>query len=198
MLAAHGAGFGAAVLLLGRGGFSPREGVLVACGGIYLGRYAFTSFHLLQRGVGWKEAAQVGPFLFALQAVLGYLGSRSATPWGWSDWFALALCGIGSFLNTASEWQRRRWKQEADHRGHLYTGGLFRWAMHINYFGDSLLFTGFALLTTSPWALLIPLAMILLFVFVHIPTLDAYLARRYPAEFAAWARRSRRFVPFLY
>jgi steroid 5-alpha reductase family enzyme len=157
-----------------------------------------TAFYLLQRGVGWSEAAQVAPFLFVVQSLLGYLGSRSTAPWHWVDWVALGLYIVGSLLNTGSEFQRKRWKLDPDHRGHLYTRGLFSLSMHINYFGDALLFTGFALLTTSLWTLLIPLLMTALFVFVHIPTLDGYLANRYPGEFAEWARQSKKFVPFLY
>ena len=70
--------------------------------------------------------------------------------------------------------------------------------MHVNYFGDTVLFTGFALLTTSPWALLVPAVMTVGFVFLHIPMLDRYLATRYGEAFEAWARRTKKFVPFVY
>ena len=57
----------------------------------------------------------------------------------------LALFVLGSYLNTASEYMRHVWKRRPENAGKLYTGGLFRYARHINYFGDDLLGTGFAL-----------------------------------------------------
>ena len=107
---AHAAGVCAAVYLLGRDGISLRDGVLIGCSAVYLLRYLLTAFFLLQRGVDWAEAAQVGPFLFALQAFFGFLGSRSSVPWHWVDCIAVSLYVVGSFLNTASELQRKRWK----------------------------------------------------------------------------------------
>ena len=198
MALSHVLGVGVAAFLLLREGVSPRAVVVLGCSLAYLLRYLLTSFYLLKRGVGWSEAAQVGPFLLAIQALFGYLASRSTLPLGWRDWIALGLYVSGSVLNTGAELQRKRWKADPAHRGHLYRGGLFSLSMHVNYFGDVLLFTGFALVTNSIWALLVPLLMAVMFVFVHIPTLDGYLAQRYPEEFADWARQSKRLVPFLY
>ena len=45
-----------------------------------------------------------------------------------------------------------RWKQQPANAGHLYVGGLFAFARHINYFGEILTFLGWALLTLSPAA----------------------------------------------
>jgi steroid 5-alpha reductase family enzyme len=198
MTAAHVAGVVLAVGFLARDGLSPRDVALLVCSVTYLARYLITSFRLLRREVDWYEAAQVAPFLFAIQALFGFLGGRSTVPWRGVDWLFVGLYVLGSYLNTVSELQRERWKRDPGHRGHLFTGGLFSYSMHINYFGDTLLFTGFALLTTSPWALIVPLVMATLFVTFHIPALDAYLSRKYPEEFHAWMRQSRRFVPFLY
>jgi len=198
MALGHVAGVGAGAWFLATDGFSPRESVILGCSITYLLRQLLTSFVFLQRGVNWTEASQVAPFLFAIQAGLGYVGSRSALSWGWMDWVSLGLYGGGSFLNTVSEFQRKRWKSKPEHKGHLYTGGLFSLSMHINYFGDAVLFTGFALLTRSMWALLIPAVMITLFLSVHIPSLDGYLARKYPEEFTEWAARTKKFIPFIY
>ncbi len=198
MALGHIVGVGTGACFLARDGFSVRESVLLGCSITYLLRYLLTSFVILQRGVGWAEAAQVTPFLFAVQASFGYLGSRSTLSWGWFDWMWLGLYVGGSFLNTGSELQRKRWKLKSGHKGHLYTRGLFSLSMHVNYFGDALLFTGFALLTGSAWAVAVPVLMTTLFVCVHIPTLDRHLAAKYPEEFAQWARRSKKFIPFIY
>ena len=104
----------------------------------------------------------------------------------------------GPILNTGSEYGRHRWKRDPANKGKLYTEGLFRHAMHINYFGDSLLFSGFALLTTSLWALLVPAIMTLGFVFQHVTTLDRYLADRYGAAFETYAGETKKLIPYVY
>ena len=198
MTLAHLAGVSIGGWFLAGDGFTLRETIVFGCGVIYFLRYLLTSFVLLQRAVRWPEVVQVGPFLFAVQGTFGYLASRSAIAWRWLDWVALVLFALGSFLNTASELERRRWKRAPQHKGRLYTQGLFSLSMHINYFGDTILFTGFALLAASPWALAIPLLMTCLFLTVHIPTLDRYLSEKYPTEFDEWAKRTKKFVPFVY
>ena len=198
MTGAHVAGVAVAAFFLARDGLTARDTLLLACGLVYLGRLLLTSFYTLRRAVGWAEAAQVGPFLLLVQAALGFLGSRALAPLRAIDWAAVVLYVVGSYLNTASEWQRKRWKTRPENKGRLYTEGLFALSMHVNYFGDTVLFTGFALLTTSPWALLVPAVMTVGFVFLHIPMLDRYLATRYGEAFEAWARRTKKFVPFVY
>jgi len=70
--------------------------------------------------------------------------------------------------------------------------------MHINYLGDSIQFTGWAILTASLWAFSIPVLMTCLFIFYHIPPLDKYLADRYGAEFKTYAGKTAKFLPFIY
>ena len=110
----------------------------------------------------------------------------------------LTLYVAGSLLNTASEFQRKTWKDRPENRGQLYTGGLFQYAIHINYFGAQMLFTGYAVITGSVWTVIVPLLMMAGFLFFNIPELDAYLKKRYGEEFTAYAARTRKFVPFLY
>jgi len=185
-------------LLLGAGPPSPRDTVLLAFVWIYFARFLLTTFHLLERAVPWSEAWTVGVWVLALQVLLAFLGSRSTSPWGPLDIMAVALYVLGSLLNTGSELQRKAWKARPESKGHLYTRGLFGLSMHVNYFGDVVLFTGFALLTRSAWALLVPAVMAAGFVFGHIPRLDRHLREKYPDEFGEWERRSSRLVPFLY
>ena len=40
--------------------------------------------------------------------------------------------------------------------------------------------------------------MLLMFMFVHIPPLDQYLAERYGEEFEAYRARTRRLIPFVW
>jgi protein-S-isoprenylcysteine O-methyltransferase Ste14 len=104
----------------------------------------------------------------------------------------------GSYINTHSEYYRHVWKLKEENRGQLYTEGLFSLAMHINYFGDIVLFTGLAMLTHSLSMLVIPLIMTLNFVFYIIPSLDRYLEKKYKDEFRDYSKKTKKLIPLIY
>ena len=110
----------------------------------------------------------------------------------------LALFVLGSYLNTGSEYMRRAWKMRPENAGKLYTGGLFRYARHINYFGDITLFTGFALVAGTPPALILPALMLVFFAAFNVPALDKYLAGRYGQAFDEYTRKTKRLIPYIY
>ncbi len=175
---------------------------ILACGAVYFLRHAFTLFYLMQRRLSWGEALGLAAFIGLIEIgfVLAGGGAWRATPlaFGLLDTAALTLFALGSFLNTGSELQRKLWKRNPAHHGHCYTGGLFRYAMHINYFGDVLLFTGLALLTRNAWTLLVPAGMLWSFAAYHVPTLDAYLEQRYGDEFRTYRQKTKRLIPFVW
>ena len=179
-----------------------RARLLAGCAVLYWLRHLVTLFVLLQRRVELSEALGLSAFIGLFEIGFLLLGAGlltgAAAPFGVADWIGIALVLLGSALNTGSELQRRAWKRLPASKGRCYTGGLFAHAMHINYFGDMVLFTGWAILAASVIALAIPLLMTVMFVVVHIPPLDAYLASRYGAEFEAYAARTAKLVPFLY
>ena len=70
--------------------------------------------------------------------------------------------------------------------------------MHINYFGDIVLFTGFAMITHRFSMLVIPSIMTLNFVFIIIPSLDRYLEKKYGAEFGDYSKKTKKFIPLIY
>lgn len=179
-----------------------RAALLVGCVALYWLRHAVTLFYLLARRVDWPEVFGLLGFFALIEVGLLLAGSGlfSDVPplFRPLDGLALALVLTGSYLNTASETQRKLWKRDPANKGHCYTGGLFKYSMHINYFGDTIMFTGWALLTASPWSFVLPALMAAMFVGYHIPALDAYLANRYPDEFPAYARTTRKFIPFIY
>jgi protein-S-isoprenylcysteine O-methyltransferase Ste14 len=70
--------------------------------------------------------------------------------------------------------------------------------MHINYFGDVVLFTGFAILTHNFFILLIPLLIILNFVLFYIPAMDRYLNSKYGEEFREYAKNTKKLIPLVY
>jgi protein-S-isoprenylcysteine O-methyltransferase Ste14 len=176
-----------------------RRWLRVGCALVYFLRVNITVSYLVQREFGWGEATIIGAWIAFIHVLFAYLGGTN--PKAISSavvTIALVLYGAGSVLNTGSELQRKWWKDRSENRGRLYTQGLFRYATHINYFGDELLFTGYALFTGIAWALLVPLVMAAGFVFFNIPQLDKHLHDHYGSDFEIYAGRTKIFVPFIY
>ncbi|MCO6186800.1 isoprenylcysteine carboxylmethyltransferase family protein [Rhizobium sp. L1K21] len=176
--------------------------VLLTFAVIYFLRHGITLFYLFVRKVEWSEALGLISFFALFEIGLLIVGGGAfrdeALPFGPLDVVAGLLFLFGSWLNSWSEIQRKWWKQDPAHKGHCYTGGLFSYSMHINYFGDVVLFTGWSLMTHNLWTLALPIFMFLSFAFMHMPALDAYLAKRYGAEFEAYAARTKKLVPFIW
>lgn len=155
---------------------------LAVMGIVYMGRLNIMSRWLLKRELSMEELTFV--MLIWLPSILAsyvFLAREDKT----STLLVLLSFSIyllGSFLNTYSEYERMVWKKDEANRGHCYTIGLFAFSRNINYFGDSLLFTGWAMATgnwINAWA---PIMMSLMFFFMHIPDKETYLAQRYQKE----------------
>ena len=143
------------------GGDSPgdvyRRGVLGLFGAVFFGRLTLTGLYLLRRRFGWDEFAPVLLATAIYQIGFALLGTTQTKPLGIADTLGIGLYALGCTLNTASEWQRRRFKANPDNAGRLYTQGLFRWVRHVNYLGDILWVAGWAVLTANPGSAIIPL-----------------------------------------
>lgn len=173
--------------------------LLLGCAALYWARHGVTLFYLLQRRLGWAEAMGLLSFFASFEIGLLLIGGGEfAVPLGPVDAIALALLLLGSYLNTSSEVQRKWWKKDPNNKGKCYTLGLFSYSMHINYFGDVVLFTGWCLLTSHYWTLALPALMTYMFVKHHIPGLDAHLAARYGEAFTRYSASTKKLVPFVY
>lgn len=179
------------------GAFSRRV-LLFSCAIVYFLRIVFGCFYLMRRTMRFGEAVGIGFFVFLVHIYFALLGGTDPHALGAVAGLGALLFVIGSYLNSAAEYGRLRWKKDPANAGHLYTGGLFRHSRHINYFGDEVLFTGYALITGSPWAFAVPAFMVLGFLFANIPALDRYLACKYGDEFESYAARTKRFIPFVF
>jgi protein-S-isoprenylcysteine O-methyltransferase Ste14 len=196
-----GGGIGTVDALLGRSHqLAPagRREALAAAAGLYFLRTLATIFVFMKRRMPWSEVATIAVWIGVIDFLFAYFGGRNPAPFGVVGMIGIALVLAGSAINTGSEWQRHRWKRDPTHAGHLYKGGLFAFARHINYFGDTVLFTGWVLMTGCALLLMIPLIMVAGFVLVNIPAQDRYLAECYGEEYRQYAQRAKRFVPFIY
>ena len=182
----------------GPSGIPGRQAALIACVLIYVVRAATTLFVFVKRRVPWWEAVWGGSLIGVVLFFFLREGLRTPQPLGIVDLVGALLYVAGSYVGTASEYARHLWKALPANQGHLYTGGLFRYSRHINYFGDLLLFLGCGILTGQLWTGIVPLAMGVNFALVIIPAHDAYLAMRYSREFDDYAQRTKKLVPFLY
>jgi protein-S-isoprenylcysteine O-methyltransferase Ste14 len=165
---------------------------------IYFIRLLFTQFVFLKRGVRWSEAVTIAGWILCICLLLVLAGGTNASPIGPAVALGISLFLWGSWMNSWAEYTRHLWKQRTENRGRLYTERLFRLCRHPNYLGDLLSFSGLAFITGRWVAGVIPAIMLLGFVFVNIPMLDAHLAERYGQDYAAYARHTRKLIPFVY
>jgi protein-S-isoprenylcysteine O-methyltransferase Ste14 len=175
-----------------------RRIVLMAGIAVTFLRLTFTAAYLLKRSMGWEEALTI-PFAFAIYYIgfslfSGPVGRGFSIP----GIIGIVLFASGALINTLSELVRDKWKRDPANKGKLYTGGLFRYSMHINYFGDLVWVLGLALITGNPWALLVPVLLFCFFAFYNAPMLDRHLAAKYGKAFEEYAGRTKKIIPFIF
>lgn len=175
-----------------------RQIILTSCLSFYFLRILITMFIFTKRKVRWIEAIIVSPFYFFVFYWFAFSTSNQKESVGIVVIIAILIYLIGSYINTYSEYTRYIWKKQEKNKGLLYTEDLFRYSMHINYFGDSLLFIGLAMITQNITSLLIPTIIIFNYLAIFIPMQDRYLLKKYGKEFEQYARRTKKFIPFLY
>ena len=163
----------------------------------YILRIIFTLFVFLKRKIPWWESL-AGVFLSIILYYFIQIGSINSNPINVLDFFGILLYLLGSYLNTRSEYGRYKFKRIPNNKGHIFDKGLFKYARHINYFGDVLLFTGFALVSQNVISLIIPFFMGLNFVFILIPAKESYLKEKYGEEFEMYRKHSKKLIPLIY
>lgn len=161
-------------------------------------RLGYMMVVLLKRKIPWEESISV-PFAFALY----YIGFSlfvlpTAKPLDIVDFLAIALFIVGSVLNSGGEILRDKWKRNPENQGKIYTAGFFRYARHINYFGDILWVIAYAVVTRNWYAAIIPAFLFCFFAFYNAPKLDSYLKRKYGTDYDSYASRTKMLVPFIF
>ncbi len=165
---------------------------------VYFLRSQVTAWVFQKRKWTWLETAIVSIAMSLGFYAFTYFGESNYQPIGMIEMIGVVLYVTGSYINTRSEYDRYNWKEKKENKGHLYTKGLFKYSMHINYFGEIVLFIGFAMATHPIIAFIIPLVMLLNFILNIIPSLDSHLEKKYGLEFSEYARRTKRFIPLIY
>jgi protein-S-isoprenylcysteine O-methyltransferase Ste14 len=175
-----------------------RYWVILAFSAVTLVRFVFMMFVLMRRTIATEELISV-PLAFAVYYVgFALLVLPNATPLDLWDASGVAVFALGAFVNTYGEWQRKRFKDNPAHKGKLFTGGLFSLSMHVNFLGDVLWVTGYAIVARQLWGALIPVSLLAFFVFWNVPALDRHLAAHYGEAFTDYAARTRRLIPFVW
>ena len=175
-----------------------RRILLASCLIIYVIRLQVTVWIFQKRKWTWSETITITILVTIVLYAFANVGGSNKQVVGAVEIIGILLYLIGSYINTHSEYYRHAWKLKEENKGRLYTEGLFSLAMHINYFGDILLFTGLAMITHSLSMFVIPLVMALNFVFFIIPSLDRYLEKKYKDEFKDYSKKTKKLIPMIY
>jgi protein-S-isoprenylcysteine O-methyltransferase Ste14 len=175
-----------------------RRVLIASCLIIYFLRLQITVWIFQKRKWTWLETITISILVpFALYAFAN-VGGNNKQVIGIVELIGVLLYLLGSYINTHSEYSRYIWKFKEENRGRLYTDELFSMSMHINYFGDIILFTGFATITHSLIMFVIPLIMTVNFIFNIIPSLDRYLEKNYGEEFRDYCHKTKKLIPWIY
>ncbi len=179
-------------------GDSTRRVIIFGFNIITFFRIAYTMIFLLKRRIPWEESFSV-PFAFALYFVgFSLFVLPATTSIDGLDYFAMALFVAGCVLNSGSEILRDRWKKRPENTGKIYTGGFFKYSRHINYFGDVLWVTAYAMITRNWYAIIFPVLLFFFFAFFNAPKLDSYLKHKYGKAYDDYAKKTKMLIPFIY
>jgi protein-S-isoprenylcysteine O-methyltransferase Ste14 len=175
-----------------------RRILIASCLIIYFVRLQVTVWIFQKRKWTWLETITITVLMSFVLYAYASVGGNNKQVVGAVEVIGILLYLSGSYINSQSEYTRHAWKLKEENRKRLYTEGLFSLAMHINYFGDIVLFTGFAMVTHGLSMLVIPLIMAMNFIFYIIPSLDKYLEKKYKDEFRDYSKKTKKLIPMIY
>jgi len=175
-----------------------RQIIILSCCLIYFIRFTIAMFVFVQRKISWFEGGLVSFLFFMMFYLFGISAGSHPEPIGFIDIAGIFLFLIGSYINTMADYQRFAWKRKIENKGRLYTEGLYKYSMHINYFGDAITYIGLAMITLELICLLVSTGIIVNFILLQIPMLDKHLSKRYGNEFTEYAKVTKKFIPLIY
>ncbi|KAI9859770.1 MAG: hypothetical protein M1813_006487 [Trichoglossum hirsutum] len=106
----------------------------------------------------------------------------------------------GILLETVSELQRKRFKDNPANKGKPYSSGLFAWASHINYGGFIVCRVGYGLVCVGwTWAAVLAVFFGFDFVARAVPVLEEYCCKKYGDAYSKAVEKTRyKLIPGIY
>ncbi|KAK1728909.1 hypothetical protein CaCOL14_008620 [Colletotrichum acutatum] len=99
------------------------------------------------------------------------------------------LYGVGMFLETASEWQRKQFKARPENKGKVMRGGLWKLARHINYGGYALWRAGYCMAASGfIGGTIMGVWQSVDFLTRGVPALNEYCSKRYGEQWVDFKR----------
>ena len=175
-----------------------RQIVMFVCCFIYFIRFTIALFVFIRRKISWFEGGLVTVLFFMMFYYFGISAGSHPGSVGIFDILGVSLFLFGSCINTLADYQRFSWKRNPENKGRLYTSGLFKYSMHINYFGDAIAYFGLELITYNLVCFCISMGMFVYFVAFEIPRLDEHLSKKYKQEFVEYSGATKKFAPFIF
>lgn len=157
----------------------------------------------------WGKKANLKAYfyIFLMQAVLLIIISspiililkNSASPLSWSDFLGIGVFLIGMFFETVADWQVYRFKSHPQNKGKLFTGGLYKYSRHPNYFGEFLIWWGIFCLSIADGpiglCLIGPITISFFLLKVSgIPLLEK--KRKENPDYKIWSEKTSAFIPW--
>lgn len=143
--------------------------------------------------------------VFWLQAIIAWVvfsgllpGLYEAKALHWLDMVAIVLWLIGFLFETLADWQLYHFRKTAK-PGEVLSTGLWRYTRHPNYFGESLIWWAFFLMTVTQgywWVIAAPIVMTLLLLKVSgVGLMEQGITSRRPA-YQDYIDRTNAFIPW--
>lgn len=93
-----------------------------------------------------------GLLAFVIGGPLYYPMLRADTGLNWVDGLAVVVFVVGFSFEAVGDWQLSRFLADESNRGKVMDQGLWRYTRHPNYFGDTVVWVGFALVSVASGA----------------------------------------------
>ncbi len=171
-------------------------------------RYARLRAHAASLGKNYALYSLTHVFL-SLGAATGFaisfplfLAQRTREP----ELGVLAMIGVGLYviglsLETVADIQLAAFKRDPANQNKIMQSGVWRYSRHPNYFGETLVWTGFFLIALeTPWgglAIVSPLTLLwVLLGPLGVGLVERRMRKKRPEAFADYARRTSVFVPW--
>ncbi|EFQ33236.1 hypothetical protein CGRA01v4_08702 [Colletotrichum graminicola] len=100
-----------------------------------------------------------------------------------------ALYAVGMFLETASEWQRKQFKDRPENKGKVIKSGLWSWARHINYGGYAMWRAGYCMAASGfIGGTIMGVWQAVDFLTRGVPALNEYCSKRYGEQWTQFKK----------